>query len=88
MAPVGVTSGAVVAAPPVVGDPDVGVAVAAVAHDTTVGTATPWAWQIWMAKVMALAWSAALQAPARQQAMVERKASFEQMHLGSVPQLP
>lgn len=58
----------------------------AVAQDTTVGTVTPWAWQIWVAKAMALVWSAALQSPARQQAMLERKDWFAQMHLGSVPQ--
>lgn len=53
---------------------------------TTVGTATPWAEQIWVAKAMALVWSAWSQAPVRQQAMLERKDWFSQMHLGSVPQ--
>lgn len=60
--------------------------VEAVAHETTVGTDTPWAWQIWVAKAMALVWSAGLQSPMRQQAMLERKDWFSQMHLGSVPQ--
>lgn len=64
------------------------VALAAESHVTTVGTATPLAWQIWVAKVMASAWSAASQAVLRQQAVLERKESFEQMHFGSVPQLP
>lgn len=58
----------------------------AVLQLTAVGTVTPWAEQIWVAKVMALDWSAASQAPTRQQAMLPRKDWFEQMHLGSVPQ--
>lgn len=58
----------------------------AVAQLTTVGTVTPWAEQIWVAKAMALVWSAWLQAPTRQQAMLERKSWLLQMHLGSVPQ--
>lgn len=59
---------------------------AAVEHDTTVGTVTPWAEQIWVAKAMALVWSAGEQAPWRQQATLPRKDWFSQMHLGSVPQ--
>lgn len=60
---------------------------AAVAHVTAVGrSVTPWAEQICVAKVMAWAWSAALQAPTRQQAILEMKALLEQMHFGSVPQ--
>lgn len=58
----------------------------AVAQLTTVGTVTPWAEQIWVAKAMALVWSAWLQAPTRQQAMLERKSWLLQMHFGSVPQ--
>lgn len=58
----------------------------AVAQLTTVGTVTPWAEQIWVAKTMALVWSAWSQAPTRQQAMLERKSWLLQMHLGSVPQ--
>lgn len=58
----------------------------AVAQLTTVGTVTPWAEQIWVAKTMALVWSASLQAPTRQQAMLERKSWLLQIHLGSVPQ--
>lgn len=59
---------------------------AAVEQDTTVGTETPWAEQIWVAKAMALVWSAGEQAPWRQQATLPRKDWFSQMHFGSVPQ--
>lgn len=58
----------------------------AVEQLTTVGTVTPWAEQIWVAKTMTLDWSAWSQALLTQQAMLERKALLEQMHLGSVPQ--
>lgn len=58
----------------------------AVEQDTTVGTETPWAEQIWVAKAMALVWSAGEQAPWRQQATLPRKDWFSQMHFGSVPQ--
>ncbi len=68
-------------------------AVASVAVETqltTAGTVTPWAAHSCDAKVMAELWSAALQPPgwARQQAIWEMKSLSEQMHLGSVPQLP
>lgn len=53
---------------------------------TTEGTVTPWAEQIWEAKVMAEDWSAWSQSPTRQQATLERKSWLEQMHLASVPQ--
>lgn len=81
-AEVPVAVAAVVAALPLTLAP----AEAAVEHDTTVGTETPWAEQIWVAKAMALVWSAGEQAPWRQQATLPRKFWFEQMHLGSVPQ--
>lgn len=67
-------------------DEPVALAPAAVLHETTVGTETPWAWQIWVANTMAEDWSSASQAPVRQQAMLPRKDWFSQMHLGSVPQ--
>lgn len=75
---------AVAEAPPV---PVVAVA-AVLAQLTTVGTATPWAEQICEAKVRAEAWSAASQSPTRQQATLEMKLWFSQMHLASVPQPP
>lgn len=53
---------------------------------TADGTVTPWAEQIWEAKVMAEAWSAWSQSPTRQQATLERKSWLEQMHFASVPQ--
>lgn len=53
---------------------------------TTEGTVTPWAEQIWDAKVMAEDWSAWSQSPTRQQATLERKSWLEQMHFASVPQ--
>lgn len=76
---------------PLVEEPlEVPVAVAlapdAVEQLTWSGTWTPLAEQICWAKVMALAWSSALQAPTRQQATLPRKSWFAQMHLGSVPQ--
>lgn len=58
----------------------------AVEQLTWSGTWTPLAEQICWAKVMALAWSSALQVPTRQQATFPRKSWFAQMHLGSVPQ--
>lgn len=46
---------------------------------TESGTVTPAVLQMFCAYTTALAWSAALQAPARQQAMPEMKSLFEQM---------
>lgn len=86
--PVAVAVAAPVPVPVAVAAP-LPVAVAAVlAQLTTVGTATPWAEQICEAKVMAEAWSAASQSPTRQQATLEMKLWFSQMHLASVPQPP
>lgn len=66
----------------------VAVAPVPVEQVTWSGTWTPLALQICWAKVMALAWSSALQAPTRQQETSPMKLWFAQMHLGSVPQPP
>jgi hypothetical protein len=64
--------------------PAVAVLAAAVEQTMALGTCTPCVLQKLTAKLMAVAWSAASQAEARQHAMSPRKLLCEQMHFASI----